>query len=98
MDVKPATLRKRARKRAGDCETLKAWRARMASAAGAAVMRMRKRIERVNAHMKTHGLAALPVRGLAKAQAVALLHGLAHNLLTALRLRAAQVTQAAQAA
>lgn len=95
MDVKPATLRERQRKRARECEALRTWRARMASEAGQAVMRMRKRIERVNAHMKTHGLAALNVRGLDNVQAVLLLHGIAHNLLSALRLRAARASLAA---
>ena len=86
-DVKPATLAKRARARAGEPECIKAWRARMASEAGQTVYRLRKRIERVNADRKNHGFGFLPVRGLLKARAVALLHALAHNLVTAQRLR-----------
>jgi len=58
----------------------------MATAAGQAVYRLRKLIERVNADRKNHGFGFLPVRGLIKAKAVALLHALAHNLMTALRL------------
>ncbi len=60
----------------------------MASAAGQAVYRVRKLIERVNADRKNHGFGRLPVRGLTKANAVALLHALAHNLMAAHRLRA----------
>jgi transposase len=86
-DVKPATLAKRARDRAREPESIKAWRARMASEAGQTVYRLRKRIERVNADRKNHGFGFLPVRGLFKAKAVALLHALAHNLITAHRLR-----------
>jgi hypothetical protein len=86
-DVKPATLAKRARERAREPEGLKAWRARMASEAGQLIYRLRKRIERVNADRKNHGFGFLPVRGLIKAKAVALLHALAHNLVTAHRLR-----------
>ena len=86
-DVKPATLAKRARERAREPDSVKAWRERMASEAGQTVYRLRKRIERVNADRKNHGFGFLPVRGLFKAKAVALLHALAHNLVTAHRLR-----------
>lgn len=85
--VKPATLAKRARQRATEPDSVKAWRARMESEAGQRIYRLRKRIERVNADRKNHGFGFLPVRGLFKAKAVALLHALAHNLVTAHRLR-----------
>lgn len=49
----------------------------------------RKRIELVNAHLKIRGLSRLLVRGLAKMRAVLYLHPLAHNLMTAHRLRLA---------
>jgi transposase len=86
-DVKPATLAKRARERALEPDSVKAWRARMESEAGRTIYRLRKRIERVNADRKNHGFGFLPVRGLLKAKAFALLHALAHNLVTAHRLR-----------
>ena len=49
--------------------------------------RDRKLIERVNAHLKNHGFGFVPVRGLLKTRAVALLHALANNLLAGYRLR-----------
>jgi transposase len=86
-DITPAALRNRKSKRAREPQSVKDWRARMASAAGAAVYRTRKLIERVNAERKNHGFGFLPVRGLAKAKTVALLHALAHNLMAGYRLR-----------
>lgn len=91
-DVKPATLAARQRDRERESEALKAWRQRMASDAGEVVMKKRGRIERVNAQLKNRGFGVMLVRGLAKVQAVALLHALAHNLLTSLRLTAKQTT------
>lgn len=87
-DVKPATLANRARQRAREPESVKAWRLRMASQAGQAVYRLRKLIERLNADRKNHGFGFMPVRGLVKAKAVALMHALANNLMAAHRLRA----------
>ena len=89
-DVKPATVAARERERGRENQTLKAWRKRMASEQAEAVMKRRGRIERINAHLKNHGFGVMLVRGLAKVQAVALLHALAHNLLTAIRLTAAR--------
>jgi transposase len=86
---KPESVAARERKRAREPEVVKEWRKRMASEEGEAVMQRRGRIERVNAQLKSRGLGTLLVRGLAKVQAVALLHALTHNLVTALRLRAA---------
>ena len=60
----------------------------MAGAAGQAVYAMRKKIERINADRKNHGFGFIGVRGLVKAQAVALWHALANNLMAARRLRA----------
>jgi transposase len=85
-NITAASLRNRKSKRAREPQGLKDWRSRMASAAGQAVYRLRKLIERVNADRKNHGFGFLPVRGLTKAKAVALLHALAHNLVTAHRL------------
>ena len=87
-DVKPASLKRRERKRELEPDSLKAWRERMASAAGQAVYALRMRIERINADRKNHGFGFLPVRGLIKAQAIALMHAIANNLLAAHRLRA----------
>lgn len=87
-DVKPETLAKRAKNRATEPESLKAWRSRMGTSAGQEVYRDRKLIERINAHLKNHGFGFLPVRGLIKAKAVALWHALANNLMAAHRLQA----------
>ncbi len=87
-DVKPETLTKRVKDRAREPEGVKAWRSRMASAAGQEVYRRRKLIERVNGHLKNHGFGFIAVRGLIKAKAVALWHALANNLMAAHRLRA----------
>jgi len=87
-DVKPETLARRAKNRAKEPESVQAWRSRMDSAAGQAVYRERKLIERINAHLKNHGFGFLPVRGLIKAKAVALWHALASNLIAAHRLQA----------
>jgi transposase len=86
-NISAAALRNRNSKRAREPQSVKDWRSRMASAAGQAVYRLRKLIERVNADRKNHGFGYLPVRGLTKAKAVALLHALAHNLMAAHRLR-----------
>jgi transposase len=87
-DVKPETLARRARQRAQEPDSVKAWRSRMDSAAGQEVYRRRKLIERINAHLKNRGFGILRVRGLIKAKAVALWHALANNLLAAQRLLA----------
>jgi transposase/ribosomal protein L34 len=88
-DVTAHSLHLRATKRAREPAALQEWRARMATADGEAVMRKRKRIELVNAHIKARGLGRLLVRGLAKVRAALYLHALAHNLMTAHRLRLA---------
>jgi transposase len=86
-DITPASLRNRKSKRKHEPQAVKDWRARMATAAGKAIYSVRKLIERVNAERKNHGFGFLPVRGLVKAQGVALLHALAHNFVAMLRLR-----------
>jgi transposase len=65
------------------------WRARMAADEGRTVMRRRRHIETVNGNVKNRGLGRLIVRGLIKAQCLALLHALAHNLWRAHVLRPA---------
>jgi hypothetical protein len=87
-DIKPATLKRRAKKRAQEPDGVRAWRKRMASEAGQAVYALRKRIERINADRKNHGFGFIPVRGLIKARAVALWHAQAHNVMAGQRLRA----------
>ncbi len=87
-DVKLATLKRRAKKRALEPDSVRAWRERMASEAGQVVYALRKRIERINADRKNHGFGFIPVRGLIKAKAVALWHALAHNVMVGQRLRA----------
>ncbi len=81
-------LANRQRKRAREPDGVKEWRSRMGTQAGQDVYGLRKLIEWVNADLKNRGFGFIPVRGLLKAQAVALLHALAHNLLVAHRLRA----------
>jgi transposase len=88
-DVKPETLRRRQAKLDREPECLKEWRERMASAEGRAAYAKRKQIERINAERKNHGFGLLAVRGLIKAQAVALLHAIAHNFMAGRRLRQA---------
>lgn len=86
-DIKPASLAKRARQRAREPESVQEWRARMETQAGQETYELRKLIERINANLKNHGFGFFPVRGLIKAQVVALLHALANNLMAAHRLR-----------
>lgn len=88
-DVKPDTLKRRARERTKEPLALKDWRQRMDTAQGRSIYRSRKRIELVNAHMKNRGFERLNLRGLLKAKIVALWHALAHNILVANRLRLA---------
>jgi transposase len=87
-DVSPRALANRERKRAREPDSVKEWRARMATPAGQEVYTLRRLIERINANLKNHGFGILPVRGLIKAKAVMLWHALAHNLMAVHRLRA----------
>jgi transposase len=86
-DVKPATLAKRAKQRAREPASVQEWRSRMESEAGKETYGLRRLIERINANVKNHGFGFLPVRSLIKAQAIALWHALANNLMAAHRLR-----------
>ena len=87
VDAKPETLRRRRAKRAGEPQALKEWRLRMMSDDGIQTMRKRKRIELTNAHLKNRGLGRILIRGIEKISAHCLLQALAHNLMTAHRLR-----------
>jgi transposase len=86
-DIKASSLASRKSKRAREPESVKEWRSRMGTQAGQDAYRPRKLIERINANLKNHGFGFIPVRGLIKAQAVALWHALANNLMAAHRLR-----------
>lgn len=67
------------------------WRRRMVDDAAAGMagwMRRRGEHERINANLRNHGLQRFNVRGSLKVRVVCLLHALAHNFMTAVRLRA----------
>jgi transposase len=85
-NLTPHSLAKRKSKRAREPQSVKEWRSRMATPAGQEVYGLRKLIERINANLKNHGFGFIPVRGLIKAKAVALLHALANNLMAVHRL------------
>jgi transposase len=73
----------------GDSDAVAEWRARMGTELGRAIYKLRcQTAEWVNAVCRNHGLWQMPVRGLAKCRVVAVLHAIAHNLMTAVRLRA----------
>jgi len=75
---------------AGDSAGVATWRARMGTELGQAIYRWRcQTAEWVNALCRNRGLWQMPVRGLRKSKAVALLYALSHNLRQALRLRVA---------
>jgi transposase len=93
-NITPRALAQRNKRRAREPESVKQWRARMASQAGQEAYRTRKLIERLNGNLKNHGFGFLHVRGLIKAKAEAIWYALANNLMAAHRLR----NQAAQAA
>ena len=86
-DIKPESLAKRAKQREREPKSVKEWRARMETQAGQDAYRHRRLIERINGNLKNHGFGFIPVRGLIRAQAVALWHALANNLMAAHRLR-----------
>ena len=86
-NITPRAMVNRRSQRAREPDCVKQGRAGMEAAAGQDIYRRRKLIERVNANLKNHGFDVLPVRGLIKAKAVALLHAIAHNLMTAHRMR-----------
>jgi hypothetical protein len=65
---------KRKHRREREPESVKEWRRRIETTEAQQVFSLRKLIERVNAHLKNHGFGFMPVRGPAKAKAVALWH------------------------
>jgi transposase len=65
----------------GDSPAVAQWRQRMAGDQAREIYKDRAATaECVNAQMRNHGLQRMPMRGLLKARATALLHALAHNL------------------
>jgi transposase len=88
-DIKPRSAKLRAANRAKEPRGLQEWRARMATDEGAGAMIRRRLIETVNGHLKNRGMGSMPVRGLDKVRAVALLSALAHNMVQGMRLRLA---------
>jgi hypothetical protein len=75
---------------AGDSPAVAAWRTRMATAEAQAIYKDRAAAaECVNAQARNRGLVRLLVRGVGKVKAVALWSAVAHNVMRALRLRAA---------
>jgi len=87
--TKPENVRKRKQNRRDAPQALQAWRARMASPEGQETYGRRKRIETVNGILKGRAMGVLQIRSIAKAQCVATLHALAHNLWRAHGLRTA---------
>jgi transposase len=88
-EIKPENLRKRELQRLREPEALKAWRARMASLEGQKTYGRRKWVETVNGILKGRSMGILQVRSIAKAQCVALMHAIAHNIWRAHCLRTA---------
>ncbi|HEV2551007.1 MAG TPA: IS1182 family transposase [Stellaceae bacterium] len=86
-NISARAMANRKSQRAREPDSVKEWRARMETDAAQDVYRRRKFIERINANLKNHGFGILPVRGLPKVKAIALLHALANNLMAAHRLR-----------
>jgi transposase len=93
-EMTPAALSERRYKRARETEAVKAWRTRMQSQEAKDIFGRRKLIERIHAHYKNRGFDRLTVRGMAKAQAIALWQALANNLMVAHRLRMQAATAA----
>jgi len=85
--ITPRAMANRRCQREREPQCVKEWRSRMETGAGQDTYRRRKLMERINGHTKNCGFGILPVRGLIKAKAVALLHALANNLMAAHRLR-----------
>jgi transposase len=79
----------------GDSAAVAAWRVRMGTEQAKAIYKERAATaECVNALARGRALVQLTVRGRLKALAVALWHALAHNVLCAVRLRAARLQAA----
>lgn len=84
---KPKGPRDPAKALPSDSESIQSWRERMGTAAAKAIYRFRAATaEWANAQARNHGLTQLRLRGVDKVKSVFLLHALATNLKTMLRL------------
>jgi transposase len=73
----------------GDSAAVASWRARMGTAAAKAIYRLRcQTAEWVNALCRNRGFWQMPVRGLVKCRAVAILYAITHDLMQGVKLRA----------
>ena len=86
-NIKPENIIRRDRRRELEPEPIKEWRARMTTLDAIMKIKRRKRIELVNAHLKTGDFTRQVLRGIAKVQANCVLQALAHNLRTAVQAR-----------
>ena len=75
--------------RRGDGPGVLAWRARMASEAGAALYKLRSICECIHARWRNWDLTQLTVRGAEKVRSAVLFHALANNILQGHRLKTA---------
>jgi transposase len=74
----------------GDSEAVAAWRARMGTAAAKAIYRLRcQTAEWVNATARNRGFWRMPVRSQARCRTIGVLYAITHNLVGAVKLRAA---------
>jgi len=81
-DEAPAPAAEEHQRKPGDSQAVGDWRERMATEEAKTLYKDRAATaECVNAQARNHNLVLLPVRGLKKVKAVALLHALAHNLM-----------------
>ena len=77
-------------KRKGDTPAVAQWRERMGTPEGKETYKLRgQTAEWVNALARNRGLQQMPLRGLVKCRAIAVLYAIAHNLLHAARAAAA---------
>lgn len=75
----------------GDSDAVAAWRSRMGTEAAKSIYRQRgQTAEWVNAQARNRGFWFMPVRGQPRCRIVALMFAIAHNLVVAQRLRAAE--------
>ena len=75
----------------GDSDAVAAWRSRMGTEAAKLIYRLRSQTaEWVNAQARNRGFWFMPVRGQPRCRNIALLFAIAHNLVVAERLRAAE--------
>jgi transposase len=87
IETQPEPVMDPHQRKPGDSPAVGDWRERMATEEAKAIYKERAATaECVNAQARNRGMVRLPVRGLKKVKAVALLFVLAHNLMSTLRL------------